>query len=57
MMSDQEKFDQTMRKVLTVSKAEMQRRIAEDNARTKIGLKRGPKPKPASPAFVAVVQN
>ena len=55
-MTDREKFDQTMRGVLSISKAEMQRRIEEDNRRTKIGKKRGPKPH-ASPAPAASGQS
>jgi hypothetical protein len=47
-MTDKERFDQVMRGVLTVSKAEMQRRIEEDkqerdidpNARLKAAEKR-----------------
>jgi len=43
-MTNKENFDTTMRKVLGVSKSELQRRIEEDKQRLKIGKKRGPKP-------------
>ena len=56
-MTDQEKFDQVMRGVLNVSKAEMQRRLDEDRKRTRVGAKRGPKTKHASPFPVVAVQN
>jgi len=47
-MTDKDRFDLAMRSVLSVSKEEMLRRLAEDNARQKVGKKRGPKPS-ASP--------
>jgi hypothetical protein len=56
-MTDKEKFDQVMRGVLSVSKAEMQRRIEEDRNRTRVGAKRGPKPKNASPVPAVSGQN
>jgi len=43
-MTEKETFDTAMRKILSVSKPELERRIAEDNARLKVGKKRGPKP-------------
>lgn len=43
-MTNKENFDNQMRKILSVSKEELRRRLAEDTARQKIGGKRGPKP-------------
>jgi hypothetical protein len=55
-MNQKEKFDNVMRGVLKVSKAEMQRRLDEDRNRIRVGQKRGPKPS-AFPAPVVSVQN
>ena len=43
-----ENFDSAMRRVLTVSKAELQRRIEEDRLAHADRPKRGPKPKVSS---------
>ena len=42
-MTERETFDAAMKKVLSVSKQELQRRIEADKQRPRIGEKRGPK--------------
>lgn len=42
-MNQKEKFDNVMKRVLSLGKKEMQRRLSEDSQRIKIGKKRGPK--------------
>ena len=43
-MTNKENFDIAMRKVLSVSKDELKRRLDVDSRSLKIGGKRGPKP-------------
>jgi hypothetical protein len=43
-MTNKENFDRAMRKILTVSKAELQRRLDAEKRQPRIGKKRGPKP-------------
>lgn len=43
-MTNKENFDKAIRKILTVSKAELQRRMDEEKNRPRVGKKRGPKP-------------